>query len=128
MKRRCCVKDPVSFFHLTVQVKMQFFGKDARKARKWLYDKIKLFPAMFAGFDGPRDPIVMTFYSDAGNQVVDLLNIWLPQQPFSDLVIKMSYQCSQNPEHSGTYQFVQKKHSTILDKMVEMMPEQLKLR
>ena len=107
---------------------MEFFGKDAREARKWFYDKIKPFPTMFAGFNGPRNPIVMTFYSDAGNQVVDLLNIWLPQQPFSDLVIKMSYQCSQNPEHSGTYQFTEKKHSNILDKMAEMIPEQLRLR
>ena len=128
LQRRCSVKDPVSFFHLTVYVKMEFSGKDARAARRWFYDKIKQYPAIFAGFDGPRDPIVMTFYSDAGNQVVDLLNIWLPQQSFSDLVIKMSYQCSQNPEHSGTYQFIQKKHSTILDKIVEMIPEQLKLR
>ena len=109
VKRTHKIKNPVETFKLTVKVEMKFKGKDARAARRWIYDRLRPFPPMFAGFDGPRDPIVMSFYCAAGNQVIDWLNMSLPSQQYEDLEIKLHYQCSEDPDHKGDYKLSNRK-------------------
>lgn len=123
------VKDPVEFFRLTVKVEMKFHGKDARAARRWFYDLLRPCQAIFAGFDGPRDPIVMSFYCAAGNQVVDLLSLLLPKQNYEDLEIRVRYQCTKEPEHKGDVKFGQRKKglARLLDFTKETKTGQMKL-
>ena len=113
--------DPVKAFHLTVRIEMKFKGQDARRARRWLYDALRDKEALFAGFDGPRDPIEMTFYAGSGSFVKELIEILLPKQDFEDLEIQMKYQCSRNPEHHGVCKIGKRKR--MLEKIFGMSVE-----
>ncbi len=108
--------DPVQAFHLTVRIDMKFKGQDARKARRWLYDTLRSCEALFAGFDGPRDPIEMTFFAGSGCFVKDLVEAMLLRQGFEDLEIQMKYQCSKNLEHHGSCKIGKRKK--ILEKIL----------
>lgn len=106
---RSSVKDPVTFYHLDTKIVMKFKGQDARAARRWLYELLKPYPAMFAGFKGPKDPIEMEFYSRSGIMVKDFIEIALPRQNYQDMEIKMQYASSEDPDHRGKCKFGKRK-------------------
>ena len=108
---------------------MKFKGQDARRARRWLYDTFRNLEAIFAGFDGPRDPIEMTFYAGSGCFTKELVEALLQRQGFEDLEIMMKYQCSRNPEHQGVCKIGKRKKvlERILGMPLESDTGQLKL-
>lgn len=103
------ISDPVKFYKLTVKAEMKFRGKDARAARRWFYDSFRRHDSMCAGFDGPRDPIVMSFYCDSGLYIGEYIRLWLPRLLFEDLEISLQYQCSDDPKHCGKVKYGKRK-------------------
>lgn len=92
-------------YRLDVRCEMKFRGEDARAARRWLYDFLRRYPMLFANFDGPRDPIEMTFLTGSGYWVEDLTNDLFLALPFEDVETRVTYQ-SLNPdelEHHGSF-------------------------
>lgn len=98
-------------FRLDVRCVVKFRGGDARAARRWLYDRLRKHPTMFAAFDGPRDPIEMTFFASSGYQAEDAMNILFPKMPFEDFEFRVNYQClsSDSLDHRGSFKLGRRK-------------------
>lgn len=105
MERRKYCYNPVKLYRLDVQVNMTFAGDDARAARRYIYDFLRKYPFLFAGFKGPRDPITMGFQTSSGYYAKEMVGILLERMIFEDLEIKLRYICPGAPEHQGTVQF-----------------------
>lgn len=101
--------DPTKMFHLDVKVTMTFAGDDARLARRYIYDSLRKYDSLFAGFDGPKDPITMTFFANSGSFVKEVVDLLLAKSSFEDLEITANYFCPKDIDHKGSYKFGRRK-------------------
>ena len=62
---------------------------------------------VFAAFDGPKDPITMTFYTSSGFLVQDVLDLIFQRSGFEDVEMRVNYQClsilEDDLEHKGSF-------------------------
>ena len=117
MKRKLTRKEKgerlVKLYHLDTKCDIKFRGEDARAARRWLYDFLRSYPMVFAAFDGPKDPITMTFYTSSGFLVQDVLDLIFQRSGFEDVEMRVHYQClsvlEDDLEHKGSFKFGRRK-------------------
>lgn len=96
-------------YGLNVKCSLKFRGDDSREARRWLYDFLRSNPTMFNDFDGPKDPIVMSFCTASAEYLRNVLRDLFPTDKFQDVEIRVEYFCFTDSDHCGSFKFGNRK-------------------